>query len=101
MEGELLNDTSYTTIILGVLPTLATLGTLATFLSGRKKAAIAQGVSQANAENALTELAKSITSLSKTVEEQQRSVNALHLTVSLILQQHRQNHGQQLEGGNL
>ena len=88
-------------MLMGVLPTLATLATLATFLSGRKKAAIAQGESQANAAHAFTELSKSIISLSKTVEEQQRSINTLHLTVSLILQQHEQNHGQQIRGGSL
>lgn len=89
---------SYETV-LSLLQLLVLIVTLVAFYFNRRKDLEERIIRQNDLDNAITQLTKTIERLDLVFENQAREMSQIKLTVELLLQQHRMNHCQQLNGG--
>ena len=103
--------TSSFSTFLSVVQLIAVLLTIASFWFSRRKDAADRIIRQANLDNSILQLNKTVEHLDKVMlaqserqaaemRAQAEQLQTVRLTVELLLQQHRMNHGQQINGGN-
>lgn len=103
--------TSSLTTALSVVQLVAVLLTIASFWLSRRKDSADRIIRQANLDNSIASLNKTVDHLDKVMlaqaERQAAEMRAqaeqlqnVKLTVELLLQQHRMNHKQQINGGD-
>ena len=84
-----------TNILLG-LSLLTSTSTLITFVLSRRKEAEIRGARQADLDSSIREIKDSVTTMTRQIVAQQSLIDNLRVLLELLLQQHNQNHGQEI-----
>lgn len=82
--------------ILTLVSFLTSAATLITFVKSSRKESEARGARQAMLDHMIGEIKESVERMSKLIAAQQDDINRLKLWMELLLQQHQQNHGQDI-----
>jgi len=84
-----------TNILLG-LSLLTSTSTLITFVLSRRKEAEIRGARQADLDSSIREIKDSVITMTRQIVAQQSLIDNLRVLLELLLQQHNQNHGQEI-----
>lgn len=84
-----------TNILLG-LSLLTSTSTLITFVLSRRKEAEQRGARQADLDSNIREIKDSVASMARQIVNQQQLIDNLRVLLELLLQQHNNNHGQEI-----
>lgn len=82
--------------ILTAFSLLTSAATLITFVRASRKEAEARGARQAILDHMIGEIKEAVATMAKQIAAQQEAIAQLKLWVELLLQQHQQNHGQDI-----
>ena len=102
--------TAVMSAVLNIVQLVAVLITVVTFWLGRRKDTADRIVRQANLDNSIATLNKTVDHLDRVIlaqaerqsaemRAQAEQIQNIKLIVELLLQQHRMNHGQHINGG--
>jgi len=84
------------TEILMVISLFVSCTTLFTFVRARRNEAMERGARQANLDNAMEKIMEAIKRMAEQIARQQADIDKLKLWLELLLQQHNNNHGQDI-----
>lgn len=90
------NWLSVTALVMPALSFVVSFTTLVTFVKTRRDEAIERGVRQERLDSSITQLKDIVTQMSKQIVDQRKDLDRLRLWLELLLQQHQQNHGQDI-----
>lgn len=82
--------------ILTAFSLLTSAATLITFIRSSRKDVEARGARQAILDHMIGEIKEAVATMAKQITAQQEAIAQLKLWVELLLQQHQQNHGQDI-----
>ena len=87
---------SVTALVMPVLSFVVSFTTLVTFVKTRRDEAVARGIRQERLDSSIKQLKDIVTQMTQQLVDQRKDLDRLRLWLELLLQQHQQNHGQDI-----